>query len=297
MTGASLPQIDPLAFQSIPFADAEFKFIAAFAHKNFGLNLTPSKKDMVYSRLLKRLRKLGLQDFASYLAVLNSADNTEHGALLSALTTNVTHFFREKHHFDLLREGILPDLMNRARAGDRVRLWSAGCSAGQEAYSMALTALSLCPEVERLDFKILASDIDEQMIKFAAAGTYPQTELAAIPLEYHRFVAKPQLDPKAFGFQPAVRKLINFAELNLIADWPLTGPFDVIFCRNVAIYFDADTQARLWQRFAKMIPVDGHLFIGHSERVSGPASQTMKNVGITAYRKRAQTAALAAQRI
>lgn len=293
MSRASSPQFEPLGMKSIPFADAEFSFIAQFAHQNFGLNLTPGKKDMVYSRLLKRLRKLGLPDFASYLALLNSAAaNTEYSELLSALTTNVTQFFREKHHFDYLRDGILPGLIDRARAGYRVRLWSAGCSAGQEAYSMALTVLALCPEAEKLDFKILASDIDQQIIKFAKAATYSQTELVAIPKEYQSFVVVPQGPAKTFGFTPSVRKLISFAELNLIAEWPFSGPFDAIFCRNVAIYFDAETQARLWHRFAVMIPAEGHLFIGHSERVSGPASEMMKSVGVTAYRKRAQNGAI-----
>jgi chemotaxis protein methyltransferase CheR len=279
--------------KSIPFADAEYSFIASFAHKNFGLNLTPSKKDMVYSRLLKRLRKLGLPDFASYLALLNSAAaGSEHGELLSALKTNVTQFFREKHHFDYLRDTVLPGLIARARAGYRVRLWSAGCSAGQEAYSMALTVLALCPEAEKLDLKILASDIDQQIIKFAKAATYPLPELIAIPTEYQSLVLSPQPNSKTFGFVPSVRKLISFAELNLIADWPFSGPFDVIFCRNVAIYFDGDAQSRLWHRFAALIPTDGHLFIGHSERVSGPATQVTKSVGVTVYRKLGQNAAV-----
>lgn len=293
MTHAPPPQAEPLGVKSIPFADAEFSFIANFAHKNFGLNLTPAKKDMVYSRLLKRLRKLGLPDFASYLDLLNSAAaSNEYGELLSALTTNVTQFFREKHHFDYLRDVVLPGLIAKARAGHRVRLWSAGCSAGQEAYSMALTVLALCPEAEKLNIKILASDIDQQIIKFAKAASYPMPELVAIPKEYHSLVLVPPNNSKTFGFVPSVRKLISFAELNLISDWPFSGPFDVIFCRNVAIYFDADTQARLWHRFATLIPTDGHLFIGHSERVSGPASQMTKSVGVTAYRKLGQSAAV-----
>lgn len=293
MTRSNSPQIEPFGVKSIPFADAEFSFIAQFAHKNYGLNLTPAKKDMVYSRLLKRLRKLGLQDFASYLDLLNSeAASTEHRELLSALTTNVTQFFREKHHFDYLRDEVLPGLIARARAGHRVRLWSAGCSAGQEAYSMALTILALCPDAEKLDFKILASDIDNQIITFAKAASYPRTELVAIPAEYHGLAVTSQSNAKTFGFSPSVRKIISFAELNLIADWPFSGPFDAIFCRNVAIYFDAETQARLWHRFAAMIPSDGHLFIGHSERLSGPASALMKSVGVTVYRKRGQNAAV-----
>lgn len=287
----SAPQAEPSRVKSIPFGDAEFDVIAAYAHKNYGLNLTASKKDMVYSRLLKRLRQLGLHDFGNYLALLNSsAANSEHTELLSALTTNVTQFFREKHHFDYLRDVILPNLIQRARAGHRVRIWSAGCSAGQEAYSIALTVLALCPEAEKLDIKILASDIDQKMIKFAQAATFPQTELAAIPEVYHGFLVPSRA--QHFGFVTSVHKLISFAELNLIADWPLSGPFDVIFCRNVAIYFDAETQARLWHRFAAIIATDGHLFIGHSERVSGPALQAMKSVGVTAYRKLGQSTAV-----
>ena len=276
---------DPLRALTVPFSDAQFAVIAEYAHRNFGLNLTAAKKDMVYSRLIKRLRHLGLTDFASYLAVLQSEDAAaEYSELLSALTTNVTQFFREKHHFDFLRDHQLPGLIDKARAGRRVRVWSAGCSAGQEAYSIALTVLDLCPEAPRLDFKILASDIDRRMIATAKSATYPREEFAAIPAAYRGFVVQ---TGKTFGFAADVRALISFAELNLIADWPFSGPFDAIFCRNVAIYFDAETQARLWHRFAAMIPTDGHLFIGHSERVSGDAAQMMKSVGVTVYRKTA----------
>lgn len=273
---------------TISFSEAEFNVIAQFAYKHFGLNLTSSKKDMVYSRLIKRLRSLGLKDFNSYLALLNAAEGrSEHVELLSALTTNVTQFFREKHHFDYLEQTVLPDLITKARAGKRVRLWSAGCSGGQEPYSMALTVLGQCPDAAKLDFKILASDIDPRIVAVAKSATYPREEMAALPDPYRKYALTNPEAPKTFSISPEVKKLISFAELNLIADWPFSGPFDAIFCRNVAIYFDAETQVRLWQRFAAMLPNHGHLFIGHSERVAGEAAQIMKSVGVTVYKKTA----------
>lgn len=288
MTNTPLRTPDPTLSNSIAFSTDEFNVIAQFAHKQFGLNLTPSKKDMVYSRLIKRLRKLGLQDFASYLVLLDSAaGKREHVELLSALTTNVTQFFREKHHFDFLEQNILPGLIAKARAGKRVRLWSAGCSAGQEPYSMALCVLGQCPEAAKLDLKILASDIDPRIISTAKAASYPREETSALPEVFRKYALTSPETPKTFSISADVRQLISFAELNLIADWPFSGPFDAIFCRNVAIYFDADTQSNLWNRFATILPPDGHLFIGHSERLTGDASKIMKSVGVTVYKKTA----------
>jgi chemotaxis protein methyltransferase CheR len=273
---------------TITFSEAEFQVIAQFAHRHFGLNLPSSKKDMVYSRLIKRLRKLGLHDFSSYLHLLNSTSGrVEHVELLSALTTNVTQFFREKHHFDYLGQTVLPELIAKARSGKRVRLWSAGCSAGQEPYSMALTVLGQCPGAAKLDFKILASDIDPRIVTTAKSATYPREEMAALPEAFGKYAITTADAPKTFSIAPEVRQLISFAELNLIADWPFSGPFDAIFCRNVAIYFDAETQSTLWRRFAAMIPTNGHLFIGHSERLTGEASRMMKSVGVTVYQKTA----------
>jgi chemotaxis protein methyltransferase CheR len=196
----------------------------------------------------------------------------------------VTQFFRENHHFDFLRDKLMPGFITKARAGQRVRFWSAGCSAGQEPYSLAMLILESCPDAAQLDIKILASDIDPRILDTARTGEYPVDQRIAIPAALHKFLAPAQAN-EMFAIDTEPRKLISFAELNLIDDWPMRQGFDVIFCRNVAIYFDAPTQARLWHRFCQQTISDGHLFIGHSERLSGPALAQMRSVGITVYVK------------
>ena len=267
-----------------PFTDRDFRTVASLAHENFGLFLEPSKKQLAYSRLAKRLRFLGLESFAEYCDLLQGPlGEDELREMLSALTTNVTQFFREKHHFDQLRAEVLPDLLCRAKAGERVRFWSAGCSAGQEAYSLALTILELCPDVAAHDVRILATDIDPVILQRAIKARYPADEREAIPRPLRH--AHTIVDGDSFVMAPAVRSLVSFGELNLMGPWPMKGRFDVILCRNVAIYFDADTQAKLWKRFADLLTPDGHLMIGHSERLSGPAAAELHNCGVTAYRK------------
>ena len=267
------------------FSDADFAVIAKRAQADFGLHLTVVKKDLVYSRLTKRLRQLALPDFASYCRLIEAADSAdERMHMLSALTTNVTHFFREGHHFRTLREQVLPPLIAAARAGGRLRIWSAGCSAGQEPYSLAVTLLELCPEAARLNIKILATDVDPVIIARAKAGVYDTEELKALPDAARRDHTAPAGAGK-FQIGPKPRDLISFGELNLMQDWPIKGPFDVIFCRNVAIYFDKDTQARLWGRLGDLLATGGYLFIGHSERVTGPAEGCLTATGVTTYRK------------
>jgi chemotaxis protein methyltransferase CheR len=278
-------QSDHLAPQLPQMEANEFAAIADYAKTTFGLHLPLAKKEMVFARLIKRLRILGLRDFSTYLAYVKHADHAvERSEFLSALTTNVTQFFRENHHFDFLRDKLLPGFITKARAGQRVRLWSAGCSAGQEPYSMAMLILESCPDAAQLDIKILASDIDPRILDTAQTGEYPADQRTAIPAALHKFL-KPATATEMFAIDAEPRKLISFAELNLIEDWPMRQGFDAIFCRNVAIYFDAPTQARLWDRFSQQTTLGGHLFIGHSERLSGPALATMRSVGITVYAK------------
>lgn len=265
------------------FTDADFAAIARRAQADFGLHLPESKKDLVYSRLSKRLRQLGLRDFSDYCSLLEGPDaDDERTHMLSALTTNVTHFFREAHHFKMLRDTVLPPLIKAAREKRRVRLWSAGCSAGQEPYSIAFTILDLCPEAGKLDIRVLATDVDPQILAKAEAGVYPEEERKALP-EFPRRLVEPV--PGGFSIAAKARDLIRFGQLNLMHDWPMRGTFDVIFCRNVAIYFDKPTQARLWQRFAGLLPPGGHLFIGHSERVAGTAEAAFRSIGVTAYER------------
>jgi chemotaxis protein methyltransferase CheR len=268
------------------FTEGDFRKIAAMVHGDAGIALHETKATLVYSRLAKRLRALGLASFQDYCALVAGADGLdERQNMLAALTTNVTRFFREPHHFDHLRDKVLPPLLAAAKAGGKIRIWSAACSSGQEPYSAAMTLLSLAPDAANLDIKILATDIDPNVVAAARTGIYDEGLLAGIPAEYlRRFTSPAAGRAGSVQISAEARALITFNELNLIGDWPMKGKFDAIFCRNVAIYFDDDTQARLWSRFAPLLPVGGRLYIGHSERVAGPAASAFDPDGITTYR-------------
>ncbi|WP_418591826.1 CheR family methyltransferase [Ponticoccus sp. (in: a-proteobacteria)] len=275
------------AATEIAFSDADFRAIAAIAQERFGLNLAESKKPLVYSRLSKRLKARNLNGFPDYLKLLEQPEETdERQELISALTTNVTSFFRETHHFETLASECLPALAAGARSGQRIRLWSAGCSSGQEPYSIAMSVLDQFPDAANLDLRILATDIDPQIVDRARTGSYPGEEAAGIPAPYQAKWVRRSGDGGRLTMGEPLRQLITFAELNLMDLWPFKGPFDVIFCRNVAIYFNQQTQQNLWQRFCQMLIPGGYLFIGHSERITGPATQDLSGVGITSYRKR-----------
>ena len=268
------------------FTAEDFRHIAQVLHAHAGIALTEAKAALVYSRLAKRLRALGLRSFRDYCALVAGADGLdERQAMLAALTTNVTRFFREPHHFDHLRDKVMPALAERARQGGRVRLWSAACSNGQEPYSMALTVLSVLPEAADLDVRILATDIDPNMVAEGREGLYTAEALEPVPdtLRHRWFKRESGGDRMLYAAAPELRRLITFNELNLIGDWPMKGKFDVIFCRNVVIYFDDQTQETVWSRFLPLMKPGGTLYIGHSERVSGPATARLRTSGLTTY--------------
>lgn len=266
------------------FTDDDFRALARLARAEFGLSLSESKKPLVYSRLARRLRARNIARFQDYMDLLGKSDEAEERLeLISALTTNVTSFFREKHHFETLRSQLAPALEKQSR----VRIWSAGCSSGQEPFSIAMTLLDVLPDSARTNVRILATDIDPAVVRRARAGQYPREEAESIPPDLRKSWTKPVAGPSGtFEMNDQTRKLISFAELNLIEPWPFHGPFDAIFCRNVAIYFDQETQQTLWNRFAEMLREGGFLFIGHSERVTGPALQALTTAGVTTYRKK-----------
>ena len=267
----------------------DLRQIAAMLKADAGIHLTEAKAALVYSRLSKRLRALGLARFADYCAFVASAEGAgERQQMLAALTTNVTSFFREGHHFAHLAERVLPPLLEAARAGGRVRLWSAACSNGAEPYSIALTILSLMPDAARHDIKVLATDIDANMVAAGRAGLYGEAALRPVPAELRRRWFAPERggEAKAWSVGEELRALVAFRELNLIGAWPMKGQFQAIFCRNVVIYFEEATQARIWSRFVPLLTPGGHLYIGHSERVSGPAAASFQFEGITTYKLR-----------
>jgi chemotaxis protein methyltransferase CheR len=269
------------------FSAADFREIANVVKAESGIDLAESKATLVYSRLAKRLRALGIPSFSSYCDVVRD-DADERSRMIAALTTNVTRFFREPHHFEHLRKVILEPLADAARRGNRVRLWSAACSTGQEPYSMALTVLSAIPDAAQLDVRILATDLNPHVVAHGKRGLYQKEELGDVPpnLRAKWFAPVPGDDRGALKIADEVRALVSFRELNLMGSWPFKGPFDAIFCRNVVIYFDRDTQNMIWQRLTRLLPDSGVLYIGHSERVSGPASGMLTADGITSYRKR-----------
>lgn len=263
----------------------DFQAIADLLHRETGIHLPEAKRAMVEGRLAKRLRHLGIAGFADYRALIESPEGAEERSrMLAALTTNVTRFNREPHHFEALRRDVLPPLAAQARKGGRVRLWSAACSSGEEPYSMALALLAVLPEARSHDVRVLATDINADMVARGRAGVYPAGALQDVPSEERSRWFEP-MGERSWRAGPALSGLVAFRVLNLIGDWPMTGGFDVVLCRNVVIYFDPPTQARLWSRIAALIPPGGHLFIGHSERLTGPAAALFRSVGVTMYRR------------
>lgn len=266
-----------------PPTDAEMRLIARILHDAAGIVIAPGKGSMVQSRLAKRLRALGLPSYESYLDLVQSDEGAaEKREMISALTTNVTHFFRESHHFDMLRDKILPPLVARAKAGGKVRIWSAGCSIGQEAYSIGMVLAELVPDPNALDIKILCTDIDPVVTAKGRAAIYDASNAESIPADLRRKYIENV--PQGIRVIEPLRRLMTFNELNLHAAWPMKGKFDVIFCRNVVIYFDPPAQAKLWQRFGAALAPEGWLMVGHSERVPTDDKSGFVTAGITAYR-------------
>ncbi|WP_047461667.1 protein-glutamate O-methyltransferase CheR [Rhizobium rhizogenes] len=276
-----------LASGEYPLTRRDLTEIAAMIYSDAGISLNETKASLVYSRLSKHIRTLGLPGFRDYCQLVSApAGAVQRREMLSHLTTNFTRFFRENHHFDHLRDEVLPGLLARAKAGGRVRIWSAACSDGQEPYSIALTVLSLAPNAADLDFRILATDIDPKILGLARVGAYDEAALETVsPAMRKQWFQEVEIQGRRkFQIDDRVKRLITYNELNLLAQWPFKGSFDVIFCRNVVIYFDEPTQTKIWSRFAGQLQDNGHLYIGHSERVAGDAKHLFDNIGITTYR-------------
>ncbi|RMH52918.1 MAG: chemotaxis protein CheR [Alphaproteobacteria bacterium] len=268
----------------IPLPDAAFRAIAARIHALTGIVLRDHKRQMVSTRLGRRLRALGLADYDSYLALLDGPQGAaETVELINALTTNLTSFFREAHHFADLRAAVIAPRI-AARAG-RLRIWSAGCSTGEEPYSIQMTMLEAGALDRPWDYRLLATDLDSAVLARAEAGVYAADRLAGVPpaLRAGAFRARPD---GSFEVVPALKAAVRFRRLNLLDPWPFRGPFDAIFCRNVLIYFDAATKAALVDRFAEMLTPDGTLYLGHSESLLGDHPR-LRPCGRTIYRRRA----------
>jgi chemotaxis protein methyltransferase CheR len=235
------------------------------------VNLQEGKHDLVKSRLSKRLRALGLGSFKEYLAYLEGdPSGQELSAMVDALTTNKTSFFREAQHFDLLKERLLPGLVS---SGKPIRIWSAGCSSGEESYTLAMLVREAVGNNPRQDVKILATDISTKVLAKAKQGVYDQACVEDVPsaLLGRYFSTIGTGATRTYQAGDSLRSLVRFARLNLMDAWPMRGPFDIIFCRNVMIYFDRPTQQQLVRRYYDILAQDGHLFVGHSESLTGSA--------------------------
>lgn len=269
------------------FTNQDFEAIRKYLYEHAGISLNDGKRDLVYSRVSRRLRKLGIPSFTAYLKYINSsADDTEISEFINCLTTNLTSFFREPHHFEYLSKTALPEIKRLHLNDRRIRIWSAGCSTGEEPYSIAMVIRENLYPKEYWDLKILATDLDTNVLRKAKSGTYLSKNITGIsPARVNKYFSVVcSSDEQEFQVNESLKELIAFKRLNLMQEWPMKGPFDLIFCRNVLIYFDKPTQARLFERFANMLAPNAYLFLGHSETMHG-LSNRFKLIGQTMYQK------------
>jgi chemotaxis protein methyltransferase CheR len=269
-------------FKEFELNDKEYFFLTRLVNEKTGIVLGENRKDMLYSRIVRRIRTLKLNNFQEYCNFISSKEGEQEiGEFINAVTTNLTKFFREEYHFEelkkILHEQIIPNNNNG------IRIWSAGCSTGQEPYSIAMTIINEIPDYQAMDIKILATDIDTNVLDKANTGIYSARDVESIPDNYKRkFIT--QLDNNSYQVSSQLKDIIRFKRLNLLADWPMKGEFHIIFCRNVVIYFDKDTQKKLFDRYADIMIPQGFLFIGHSENLYN-VSDRFQLIGKTIYRK------------
>lgn len=273
------------------YGESDFRRIADLIHAETGIVLSERKKMLAYSRLAPLVRRSGLTSFGAFLDTLGGDPRTM-TEVVAALTTNHTYFHREPHHFEHFETVLRPELLRRANNGADVRIWSAGCSTGEEIWTLMMVLLGRDRmaglKLARGKLIALASDISINALAGARAAHYPASALEALPEPLRRAWCVPASAPgePQLAIAPEVQALVRFRELNLMGEWPMNRPFDVIFCRNVMIYFDIPTKERLIERFARQLVPGGYLYIGHSERVSGPATALLEPVGPTIYRRK-----------
>ena len=269
----------------VHLTEKQFERISQMVKDLCGINLHTGKKELVKARLSRRLRALGMAGLDDYLEyVQRDGTGNELICMLDALSTNLTSFFREPDHFDYLRTVLAPEFVTKT--SKRLRLWSAGCSTGEEPYSIAISLLESMPNLISFDTGILATDLSTRVLAKAKAGVYDPSRVSGLPkaLLARYFVCTKERQGVAYQVAESVRRLIHFTRLNLMEPWPVHGPFDVIFCRNVMIYFDKPTQAGLVERFWELLAPGGTLLIGHSESLTG-VRHRFNYVRPTIYRK------------
>jgi chemotaxis protein methyltransferase CheR len=267
---------------SAELSEGQFQKISQIVHRLCGIHLKDGKQALVRARLMKRLRALKMSDFGQYIKLIESeAGSEELGLMVDVMTTNKTSFFREPEHFNYLCDRILPEL-----SGRRLRFWTAACSSGEEPYSLAVVLTEHLTGLAGRDVKILATDISMKMLEKARRAVYPEDLVRGVPPKYLQKYFEKFRDNgfPAYRIKAPVREMVRLGWLNLMDPWPMRGPFTVIFCRNVMIYFDRPTQQRLIHRFWELLEPGGHLFVGHSEGLSA-VSHRFRYVRPAVYQK------------
>ncbi len=262
--------------------DDDFNAIAEQVYSACGIVLGNHKREMVYSRIVRRIRALKLTSFSQYLRYLEENKEAEFSSFINSITTNLTSFFREQHHFDYLKNTLIPELLKKNLVSKKVRIWSAGCSTGEEPYSIAMTLDKLFPS--NWDVKILATDLDSNVLHKATTGEYNENSVTGLDQGHLKRWFLRGKQGGVFKVKPELKSKVHFKRLNLLQNWPMKGPFDLIFCRNVVIYFDTETKKGLFENYADILTEDGHLFLGHSETM-GKDQPRFKSLGKTIYRK------------
>ena len=251
-------------------SEKQFQEISSLVKKIAGINLHNGKRELVKARLSKRTRELKLHNLQEYINfVKHDKSGSEIIKMLDALSTNLTYFFRESQHFDFMCNNVLPGIISKGKR--KLRIWSAGCSSGEEPYTIGMLLNETIPNLHNWDAKILATDLSTKVLRIASVGQYSAERFRETPkyLINQYFNKISSAGKPTFKVKPSVRNLISFARLNLMENWPMQGPMDMIFCRNVMIYFDKQTQAELLSRFYKLLAPGGFLFLGHSESLTG----------------------------
>jgi len=268
------------------FNRKDFEHIRDLVGSRTGIVLSDHKITMVYGRLSRRLRQLKIQSFREYLTLLEDESGGELVEFTNALTTNLTSFFREPHHFEYMRSTAVPSLLKN-RPNHKLRIWSAGCSTGEEPYTIGITVHeAMANHIRNWDVKILATDLDTNVVQKGKSGIYEEERVNGIEdTRLKKWFRKGRDDHAGkVSVSEKIRELITFKQLNLLHDWPMRGPLDIIFCRNVVIYFGKDTQRELFNRYADLLADDGYLFIGHSENLHKVCDR-FQLIGKTIYRK------------
>jgi chemotaxis protein methyltransferase CheR len=257
-----------LLIQSLDLTDKEFQLFREIIYRETGINMSDKKRKLIVARLSKRLRALNLSSFTDYYRYLNESPDADNEIvnLINRVTTNKTDFFRERQHFDFLLQQLYPQMIEQGRKTGvrRLRIWSAGCSSGEEPYTLAMVTSKAFKAERGWDIKILATDLDTEMLGKAVAGVYTTQAVSPVPREYLVKYFSRKAD--SYEVKPGLKSMVAFRRLNLMdVTFPMKRPFDIIFCRNVIIYFDSKTKEELLNKFHRHLKDGGYMFVGHSE--------------------------------